>query len=184
MQTDRRVTGKAARQRLIASVISRKQIGTQFELLDALVAAGCRVTQATISRDVRELGIEKSHDALGRPRYVLPRQRGRPAEPQEALRRILGEFGRRAVAARNIVVVQTELGSAPAIARALDRLEHPKVVGTLAGDDTVLVVASDEADAEAVAAELRAWVEPTVPPTSPPPSRPSGSGQRRRLSRD
>jgi transcriptional regulator of arginine metabolism len=154
MQAGSGILGKAARQRLIASVVSRKRIGTQFELLDALGAAGCRVTQATVSRDLRELGLEKTHDALGRPRYVVPRQRDRVAEPREALRRILAEFGRRAVAARNIVVVQTELGSAPAIGRALDRLEHAKIVGTLAGDDTVLVIARNDADAAAVAEEL------------------------------
>jgi transcriptional regulator of arginine metabolism len=69
---------------------------------------------------------------------------------------VLGEFGRRATAAQNLVVLQSELGSAPAIARALDRLEHPRVVGTLAGDDTVLVIARSAADARALARELDA----------------------------
>ena len=146
---------KAERQRLIASLVSRKRVGTQFELLDALAAAGCRVTQATISRDIHELGLEKTQDDLGRSRYVLPRPRERRPEPGEALRRILGEFGRRTTAAENIVVVQSELGSAPAIARALDRLEHPKIVGTLAGDDTVLVIAANAHDAAELAAQLR-----------------------------
>jgi len=67
---------KPERQRLIESVVSRKRVGTQFELLDALAAAGCIVTQATVSRDIRELGLEKTHDPLGRPRYVLPTLRG------------------------------------------------------------------------------------------------------------
>lgn len=153
MQLEGRALGKAERQRLIASLISRKRIGTQFELLDALADAGCRVTQATVSRDIRDLGLEKSNDALGRRRYALP-ERGRRTDPREALTAILGQFGRGATAAENIVVVHAELGSAPAIARALDRLEHPRVVGTLAGDDTVLVVARTAADARAVAAEL------------------------------
>ena len=64
--------GKAERQRLIESLISRKRVGTQFELLGALADAGCIVTQATISRDIRQLGLEKMHDHFGRPRYVLP----------------------------------------------------------------------------------------------------------------
>ena len=67
---------------------------------------------------------------------------------------MLEQFGISATAAQNIVVVQSELGSAPAIARALDGLEHPKVVGTLAGDDTCLVVTAGPAAAKAVAREL------------------------------
>jgi transcriptional regulator of arginine metabolism len=154
MQTDVRPMAKPERQRLIASLITRRRVGTQFELLEALAAAGCSVTQATVSRDIHELGLQKVHDPVGRPRYALPAERERRADPREALRRILAEFGRRATAAGNIVVLQSELGSAPAIARALDRLEHPMIVGTLAGDDTCLVIASDAGDARSLAAEL------------------------------
>ena len=148
-----RPLAKAERQRLISSVVARRRVGSQLELLDALAAAGCRVTQATVSRDIRELGLEKSRDSLGRPRYVLPHGRER-TDPRETLSGILAQFGRRVTAAQNIVVVQSELGSAPAIARALDRLEHPRIVGTLAGDDTSLVVARSTRDARAVAREL------------------------------
>ena len=151
MQTE--ALAKPARQRLVASLIARKRIGTQFELLDALAGAGCRVTQATVSRDIRELGLVKALDSLGRPRYVLPERRTR-VDPRDNLASILGQFGHRVSAAQNLVVLQSELGSAPAIARALDRIEHPLVVGTLAGDDTVLVIARTAADAKALAAEL------------------------------
>ena len=152
MQTS--ALAKAERQRLIASVVSRRRVGTQFELLDALADAGCRVTQATVSRDIRDLGLEKAHDPLGRPRYELPADGRRRQDPRESLAAVLGQFGRTATAAQNIVVVHSELGSAPAIARALDRTAHPRVVGTLAGDDTCLVVAPSAADARALAAEL------------------------------
>src|SRR5216117_3685880 len=81
--------GKPERQRLIESLVSRKRVGTQFELLDALAASGCNVTQATISRDIRELGLEKTHDPFGRPRYVLPHA-SRRTEPREVLNTILG----------------------------------------------------------------------------------------------
>jgi transcriptional regulator of arginine metabolism len=145
--------GKAERQRLIASLVSRRRIGTQLDLRSALAAEGCRATQATLSRDIRELGLEKTHDQLGRPRYVLP-QEGRRTEPREALAAVLSAFGLHAVAAENIVVVQSELGSAPAIGRALDRIEHPLIVGTLAGDDTCLVIAADRAGAARIAREL------------------------------
>jgi transcriptional regulator of arginine metabolism len=148
-----RPLAKVERQRLIASVVSRRRIGSQHELAEALAHAGCNVTQATISRDIRELRLEKTSDPLGRPRYVLP-GRARGTDPREALAAVLAQFGTRATAAQGIVVVQSELGSAPAIARALDRLEHPKIVGTLAGDDTCLVITRGPADARSVASEL------------------------------
>jgi transcriptional regulator of arginine metabolism len=154
MQGEERRLGKAERQRLIASLVARKRIGTQLELLTALAAAGCPVTQATISRDIAQLGLVKRQDELGRPRYAVPAGRARRGDPREDARRILEEFGRRAIPAQNLVVLQSELGSAPAIARALDRLEHPRIVGTLAGDDTVLVIARNAADARSLAEEL------------------------------
>jgi transcriptional regulator of arginine metabolism len=149
---------KPDRQRLILSVVGRKRVGTQFELQEALQGAGCGVTQATISRDIRELGLEKRRDALGRPRYVLP-DRARGADPRDALAAILAQFGRRATPAQNIVVLHCELGTAPAIARALDEVEHADVVGTLAGDNTVLVVARTNTDAAKLAREFGAAIE-------------------------
>ena len=150
---DLRQLPKGQRQRLIASLVSRRRVGSQHELQEALKGAGCDVTQATISRDVRELGLEKTRDVLGRPRYVLA-ERGRRSNPRETLGAVLSQFGRQAMPAQNIVVVQSELGTAPAIARAIDRVEHAKVVGTLAGDDTCLVITRDSAEARSVAAEL------------------------------
>ena len=150
---ERRRLAKEERQRLVGSLVARRRLGTQHELRQALAGAGCVVTQATVSRDIRELGLEKTEDELGRPRYVLPQTR-RGRSPRESLATVLSQFGRRAVAAQNVVVVQSELGSAPAIARALDRLEHARVVGTLAGDDTCLVIAPSPADAKALAREL------------------------------
>jgi transcriptional regulator of arginine metabolism len=156
MQTERRLT-KADRQRLVVSLVQRKRLGTQQELLEALESAGCRVTQATVSRDIRELGLEKTRDPLGRDRYVLP-NRERRADPRETLNSLLAQFGRGAVAAQNVVVIQSEIGTAPAIARALDRLGHPLVIGTLAGDDTCLVITADGTRAQELAEELRAAI--------------------------
>ena len=152
MQTERPLS-KADRHRLVASLVERMRLGTQQELLDALESAGCTVTQATVSRDIRELGLQKARDPLGHPRYVLP-NRERRVDPRDTLTSLLAQFGRDAVAAQNVVVVQAEIGSAPAIARALDRLEHPLVVGTLAGDDTCLVIATDAKNARTIAREL------------------------------
>jgi transcriptional regulator of arginine metabolism len=152
MQLDGQL-GKRERLRLIGSLVTRKRIGTQLELRDALAAAGCRVTQATISRDIRELGLEKAKDSLGRPRYVAP-HRQRRVDPKEGLAGVLRQFAGEAVAAQNLVVITSELGTAPAIARALDRIEHELVVGTVAGDDTVLVITKTAGDARVLAREL------------------------------
>jgi transcriptional regulator of arginine metabolism len=143
---------KDERQRLVASVIARRRVGTQHELQDVLATAGCAVTQATLSRDLRELGVEKVEDAFGRPRYELPGRRR--SDPREALAGVLRQARREVTAAQNIVVVRTDVGTAGAVARALDRAEHPLVVGTLAGDDTCLVITRDAADAAALAREL------------------------------
>ena len=145
--------GKAERQKLLLGLVERRQLGTQQELLDALRSAGCRVTQATVSRDIHELGLEKVSDPLGRLRYAAPSRDGR-ADPGRTLRSLLGQFGRGATAAQNVVVVHCEIGAAPAIARAIDRLRHPLVVGTIAGDDTLLVIAANVPDANALANEL------------------------------
>jgi transcriptional regulator of arginine metabolism len=97
--------------------------------------------------------LQKPRDALGQPRFVVPDRGGRSA-PQDALRSVLAGFAHRAVAAQNIVVIHSGLGSAPAIGRALDEVDHPKVVGTLAGDDTCLAIAANASDARDIAAEL------------------------------
>jgi transcriptional regulator of arginine metabolism len=156
VDTERQLS-KADRQRLVASLVERRQLGTQQELLEALESAGCRVTQTTVSRDIRELGLEKARDPLGRHRYVLPHNERRP-DPRDTLVSLLGQFGRGAVAAQNVVVIQSEIGTAPAIARALDRSAHPLVIGTLAGDDTCLVIAADGTRAQQLADELRAAI--------------------------
>jgi len=146
---------KQERQRAIRDLVTSRQVGSQREVVEALMDQGFEVTQATVSRDIAELRLEKTQDDLGRPRYALPNTR---RSPRESLEAVLAQFGRRAVAAGNIVVIGSELGSAPAIARALDRVAHDRVVGTLAGDDTCLVVTPGEADAEELAAELDALI--------------------------
>ena len=157
MRRESRPFAKSERHKLITSVVTRRRVGTQNELLEALSRAGCQVTQATISRDIRELGLDKTHDVLGRPRYVVPHA-PRSVDPRDALAGVLSQFGRSVVAAQNIVVVHSELGSAPAVARALDRLEHPRIIGTIAGDDTCLAVAGTNRDAVLLARELGALV--------------------------
>ena len=112
------------------------------------------MTQATVSRDIRELGLEKLADPLGRLRYTAP-SRDRRADPRETLRSLLAQFGRGAIAAQNVVVVQSEIGSAPAIARALDRLSIRSSSARSQATTRCLVIAADARRAAELAAELR-----------------------------
>lgn len=154
MQPAERAPTKPERQRLIISLISSRSLRTQHELQAALAGAGCEVTQATISRDLRELGVRKSRDQLGQPRFTLV-EGTRRGTPEDALTSVLRRFARRAVASQNIVVVRCDLGTAPAVAQAIDRTENARVLGTLAGGDTCLVVTAGVTAARSVATTLR-----------------------------
>ena len=134
--------GKAERHRLIQTLVTNNDIATQGELVHALNASGCEVTQATISRDIRELDLQKVRTHLGRAKYVLS-ARERPKDPAHAASHVMGDFVRSIAVAQNIVVVRCEIGTANTVARQIDNLNHTDVIGTLAGDDTVLTLTKD-----------------------------------------
>ena len=134
--------GKAERHRLIQTVIQQREVATQRELVHALAAIGCDVTQATVSRDIRELDLQKVRTHLGRSKYVLS-ARERPKDPEHAAGHVMRDFARSTSVAQNICVVRCEIGTASTVARAVDNLNHTDIVGTLAGDDTFLVILSD-----------------------------------------
>jgi transcriptional regulator of arginine metabolism len=133
---------KTERQRLIQTVVQQRDIATQRELVHSLSALGCDVTQATVSRDIRELDLQKVRTHLGRAKYVLS-SRERPKDPEQAARHVLRDFARSIVVAQHTVVVRCEIGTASTVARQIDNLNHSDVVGTLAGDDTFLVIGPD-----------------------------------------
>jgi len=141
---------KRQRQNLTRDVIRRARVGTQRELVQALLGLGCDVTQATVSRDLRELGVERTRDSLGRFRYSLPEHEER-RDPKAACARMLEEFGTAVLAAQNIVLVKSEVGTAPGMGRVIDELQHELILGSVAGDDTVMIVTADSAAAQAVA---------------------------------
>jgi len=148
------VLSKRSRQQLIRSVVSQQRISTQLELVNTLRALGCEVTQATISRDIRELGLDKSRDKMGRARYTLPETEQR-RDPAAACGRMLREFATTVVNVKNLVVVKSEVGTAPGLGRVIDQLDHELIVGCVAGDDTVLIVAQGGEEAIVVAEYLR-----------------------------
>lgn len=131
--------GKTERQRLIQTVVQQREIATQRELVGALSALGCEVTQATVSRDIRELDLQKVRTHLGRAKYILS-SRERPKDPEQAARHVLRDFARSLSVSQQLLVVRCEIGTASTVARQIDNLNHTDVVGTLAGDDTFLVI--------------------------------------------
>ena len=139
---DRASLGKPERQRLIQTVVQQREVATQRELVSALSALGCEVTQATVSRDIRELDLQKVRTHLGRAKYVLS-LRERPKDPEQAARHVMRDFVRSASVAQQLVVVRCEIGTASTVARQIDNLNHTDVLGTLAGDDTFVVILGD-----------------------------------------
>ena len=139
---DRAPLGKIERQRLIQTVVQQREVSTQRELVSALGALGCEVTQATVSRDIRELDLQKVRTHLGRAKYVLS-SRERPKDPEQAARHVMRDFARSTSIAQQLVVVRCEIGTASTVARQIDNLNHTDIVGTLAGDDTFLVIVGD-----------------------------------------
>jgi transcriptional regulator of arginine metabolism len=146
---------KRQRQQGLRRLLKDRSVASQRELVEELAAAGCTVTQATISRDLRELGLQKGRDTVGRIRYVfVPASEERP-DPPTACSRMLKEFGRGIQAAQNLLVIRCDPGAAPGIGRVLDELDHDAIVGCVAGDDTVIVVSTDSRSADALCEYLK-----------------------------
>lgn len=117
-------------------------LANQSQLVAALARKGCQVTQATVSRDIREMGISKGSDREGKLRYQVPPARAR-RDPEESLADVLVRSAAKIEAAQNLVIIKAEPGTAPNLGLAVDGLEHADIVGTVAGDDTVLLVLRD-----------------------------------------
>jgi transcriptional regulator of arginine metabolism len=134
---------KQLRQRAIRDLIDQRAIHTQQELAAALRERGFRATQATVSRDVKELGLGKG-EREGRAAYVLPpRLRDAEISGEDRLRRLLADLPVEVRVADLLLIVKTLPGSAHAIAAALDRTRWPEIVGSIGGDDTVFVATTD-----------------------------------------
>jgi transcriptional regulator of arginine metabolism len=145
----------AARRREIRRIISQRGIGSQTELVEALSVAGFEVTQATVSRDLRELGAVKARDAGGRAVYALPPDGDQASSSStQALQHVLIEFAVTIVPTGNLVLISTPPGAAQVVAGGIDRGGVDGVLGTVAGDDTLLVVVADDVGGRRVAEEL------------------------------
>ncbi len=146
---------KASRQRALAALLRSRRVSSQARLLDLLRAQGFDATQATVSRDLEELGAMKVRTSDGNLVYTLPDSDGRPEISREQLGQTIGMFLLSAVPAGNLVVLRTPPGHAQAVAVAIDRSNLPEVAGTVAGDDTVLVVCTDRGSGSALVRQFR-----------------------------
>ena len=148
---------KAERHEVIRALVADGKVGSQDELRRKLGKRGFAVTQATLSRDIRELGLSK-----GPGGYALTGNGAAPEEDDEdelpALSELLLSFGLRVKQAQNLLVLVTVMGSAQPVAAALDNEELPEVVGTVAGDNTVLLVCPNKKQAGALASRLKVMI--------------------------
>ena len=144
---------KSARHEKIIELIQEYDIDTQEELAARLNEAGFKVTQATVSRDIRALKLMKVPGKDGKPRYaILPEP---SAELGDKYTRILQDTLTSLDVGQNMLVIRTVPGMAMGVAAALDALKWKEILGSIAGDDTVMCVARDAEQAEIVAEKLK-----------------------------
>ncbi len=147
-------TSKTQRQHRITRLLESHAVTSQGQLVELLSAEGIDATQTTVSRDLDELGALKVRAPGGDTVYALPALPVHQLAPEDHLRRVLGEWVAEMACSGNLVVLRTPPGSAHVVGSALDRSGFPGLVGTVAGDDTVLVVAAEELGGAALAARL------------------------------
>ncbi len=145
---------KPQRQHRVARIIEQHPVPSQSRLLELLAADGVDATQATVSRDLEDLGAVKVRRAGGETVYAIPEPAAHRVAPEEHLKRVLGEWVVEVGHSANIVVLRTPPGSAHVVGSAIDRSTLDGVLGTVAGDDTILVVATASAGGATVARRL------------------------------
>jgi transcriptional regulator of arginine metabolism len=139
---------KLYRRNQILELLRDEAVATQEELRRKLARRGLRVTQATVSRDIEELGLVKTREG-----YRLP-EAPEPAAAQPPLSVVLKEFVREVCQASNLVIVKTHPGNAHTVAAVLDAEQWPEVAGTVAGDDTIFVATARARDAARIRKKL------------------------------
>jgi len=147
---------KTQRQHRISELIDREVISTAAQIVARLNAEGIAATQATVTRDLQELGTVKVRDEHGTRRIVVGTASLSNPAPLDHLRRMMGEWVVSVESSGHLVVVRTPPGCAHVVASALDRSSLDGVLGSVAGDDTILVIASEDRGGANLAREFRA----------------------------
>ena len=145
---------KAQRQHRIAKLLEDHAVTSQTRLVELLAAENLRATQATVSRDLEEMGAVKVRVPGGETVYAVPELPKDQLAPEDHLRRVLGDWVVEVAHSANLVVLKTPPGSAHVVGSALDRAGLDTIVGTVAGDDTILVVATEDAGGAMLARQL------------------------------
>ena len=148
------MASKSQRQHAIERLLAERSVGDHSELVELLASDGIEASQASVSRDLDELGAVKLR-AGGQTVYAIPEIATQRTVPLETLRRVCGDWVVEAEHSHNLVVLTTPPGSAHVAASASDRSDSSDVIGTVAGDDTILVVAAPHTSGEAVAQHFR-----------------------------
>ena len=149
------MSAKQQRQQAITRLIGQRAVGNQPQLLDLLAGEGITATQATVSRDLDELGVIKVRVPGGQTAYALPALETDRLVPLDQLRRVLGEWVGDVAVSANLVIVRTPPGCAHVVASALDRSGLDGLLGTVAGDDTLLCVATEGSSGRQLSDRLR-----------------------------
>jgi transcriptional regulator of arginine metabolism len=147
---------KNQRQHRISRILEHHAVGSQGELVELLAAEGVVATQATVSRDLEDLGAVKVRLPGGDTVYAIPEVAKERVAPEDHLKRVLGDWAVEVGHSANLVVIRTPPGSAHVVGSALDRSGMDGIVGTIAGDDTVMVVAVEAVGGKKMAARLSA----------------------------
>jgi len=143
--------GKTQRQHLVSRTIESQPVANQQALVDLLALEGVVATQATVSRDLEDLGAIKVRMPGGESAYAIPALPKEQRAPEDHLRRVFSDWVVEVARSDNLVVIRTPPGSAHVVASALDRSGLDGIIGTVAGDDTILIVVAVEVGGQVVA---------------------------------
>ena len=147
---------KQQRQHRIARLLEQHAVSSQTQLIELLATNGVVATQATVSRDLEDMGAIKVRAAGGESVYAIPDLPKEQRSPEDHLRRVLGDWVVEVAHSHNLVVLRTPPGSAHVVGSALDRAGLPGILGTVAGDDTILVIVAERTSGAKVARQLSA----------------------------
>ena len=170
---------KVQRQQAIVRLLGNRGVSNQPQLVELLAGEGLIVTQATVSRDLEDLGAIKVRVGGGDTVYAIPEYEPERIAPNDQLRRVLGEWVAEVKRSGDLVILRTPPGCAHVVASALDRSSYPGLLGTVAGDDTLLCIADEQVGGTNLAATLSelAGLTDSRIGSAPPVKRRTGTGR-------